>query len=237
MQASIIPVVLLLQVCVPSFSRLTFLHQMHQDVILTNNVLNTASDVSLKVQSRTACATRCLQKPTCTIVFYNEKLRLCNIYLSKSKTFVYRNVIPANGWLCYYHKQRICVANLYTYDNVLERCIKGLNIFTTYNMAKYACEQESAKLVKVDNSMMWQFVKMVLGTANINDAYIQGTKDTGGTWRFDDGTIMNFLPWAPRQPSGGSLNIHIDMWSADGYRFHDVRGQLNYGYVCELVFA
>lgn len=67
----------------------------------------------------------------------------------------------------------------------------------------------------------------------IIDAYIQGRRDLGGVWRYDDGTVMSFLKWGLNQPTGGP-NRHVDLWKSDFYRFHDVQGHMLYGYVCEI---
>ena len=68
----------------------------------------------------------------------------------------------------------------------------------------------------------------------IVDAYIQGTKDGNGVWRYDDGSEILFLPWGTKQPSNGQNEVHLDVWSGDFYQYHDVKGTLAYGFICEI---
>ena len=64
--------------------------------------------------------------------------------------------------------------------------------------------------------------------------YIQGTKDASGVWRYDDNTEIIYTRWAVDEPDNGPSDIHLDLWTNANSRIHDVTGQKEYGYICEV---
>ncbi|XP_052092510.1 uncharacterized protein LOC127728970 [Mytilus californianus] len=126
------------------------------------------------------------------------------------------------------------LSNGYSYDANLDRCIKAYNTAKNHLESSNACQADNAALVKIDSDDMWTFVKNELAAKNIMDTYVQGTKDGQGVWRYDDGTQITFIQWGSSEPGNGPSDIRLELWENHGYRFHDVTGNSQYGFVCEI---
>ena len=55
------------------------------------------------------------------------------------------------------------LSSSYTYNAVLDRCIKAHTNTKPFTEARGGCEKENATLVKIDSYEMWIFVRTVVG--------------------------------------------------------------------------
>jgi hypothetical protein len=70
-------------------------------------------------------------------------------------------------------------------------------------------------------------------------AYIQGKRQgiTSFKWVFDDGTDMNYLPWAISQPDNDVDQDHLVMSGPESGLWHDAATYHLVSYICEKILS
>ncbi|XP_063420338.1 uncharacterized protein LOC134705553 [Mytilus trossulus] len=207
--------------------------QLQRDGNFDNKISNAVPLKSLKPVNLIKCARHCLQTENCESVFFHKDGKVCIMYSSRMAA-VY-SVSSENGWRFYHKGQNLCsLTDGYRYDANLDRCIKAYDTAKSHFESSTACQADNAALVRIDSNAMWTFVKNELAAKNIVDTYVQGSKDGQGVWRYDDGSKITFIQWGTSQPGNGASDIRLNLWKSHGYRFHDVTGNSQYCFVCEI---
>jgi len=70
-------------------------------------------------------------------------------------------------------------------------------------------------------------------------AYIQGQRQglSPSKWVFDDGTDMNYLPWAISQPDNDMDQDHLIMSGPEYGLWHDAATYHLVSYICEKILS
>ena len=111
------------------------------------------------------------------------------------------------------------------------RYFKAIRAKVTWAEAKERCERGGGRLAVIPEAETWAFLKPLCGTTVL---WLGATdKEVEGTWKWVDGTQMDFKAWAQAQPDNAGGTEHYLQTRFGGWNDAGQKDGVVVGYVCE----